>query len=197
METTQESIVPVTVILSDEIAKKMQSVATPLVDTYESVIEKAIEALIEKVHGTSQAAQAVATEGTPWILPYAADAAPNLTFTKPTSIMLEGQLLPKGELYWNPFLFKVIGVAAKKLRAEQLRQALLLNFKEGNTEGSGFQYIPDADLSAQGGDANNAWKATIHLIKCAQLKVDVVFRWDVKEGAAKPGQIGRMTYEPV
>jgi hypothetical protein len=197
MQASQEAIVPVTVILSDETAKKMQSVAVPLTDTYETVIIRAVDALIEKVHGTSPAAQAVATAGTPWVLPYAADAAPNLTFTKPTAITLEGQPLQKGELYWNPFLFKVIGVAAKKLSPEQLRQALLLNFKEGNNEGSGFQYIPDANLSAQGADANNAWKATIHLIKSAQLKVDVVFRWDVKEGAAKPGQIGRMTYEPV
>lgn len=197
MQTSQELNMPVTVILSDEIAKKMQSVATPLVDTYELVIEKAVDALIAKVHGTSPAAQAVATEGTPWVLPYAADAAPDLTFTKPTAITLDGQPLAKGELYWNPLLFKVIGLAAKKLRPDQLRQALLLNFKEGNSEGSGFQYIPDANLSAQGADANNAWKATIHLIKCAQLKIDVVFRWDVKEGAAKPGQIGRMTYQTV
>src|SRR5271156_5614796 len=88
MYEAKESAMPVTVILPDATAKKMQSVAVPLVDTYETVIERAVDALIEKVHGTSPAAQAVATEGTPWVLPYAAEAAPDLTFTKPTAITL-------------------------------------------------------------------------------------------------------------
>jgi hypothetical protein len=46
----------------------------------------------------------------------------------------------------------------------------------------------------QGADANYAWKATIHLIKAAGMKVDVTFRWDANDNAAHPGEVGRMTY---
>ena len=193
MQTSQEAIVPVTVILSDRNSqRKCRASPLPLTDTYGDGHQSCGRCAHRKgATERARQAQAVATEGTPWVVPYAADAAPDLTFTKPTAITLDGQPLAKGELYWNPLLFKVVGLAAQKLRPDQLRQALLLNFKEGNSEGSGFQYIPEANLSAQGADANNAWKATIHLIKCAWLKIDVVFRWDVKEGAAKPGQIGR------
>ena len=188
---------PVTVVLSDAIARKMQSVATPLVDTYESVIDRAVDALIEK---NGKIAGAAVTTGTPTsagVIAYPMEAPPSLTFSKPTAITLNGQQLDKDELYWNLLLFKVIAIAATKLLPHQLRQALLVNYREGQDERSGFRYIPEAKVSVQGADANGAWKATSHLIRSAQLQVDVVFRWDVKEGAAKPGQIGRMTYEPV
>jgi hypothetical protein len=186
---------PITVVLSDALEKKMQTVAIPLKDTYVTVIERAVDALIEKVHGPQPSAQPVIAEPSGSAV-YAADAAPSLTFTKPSEITLDGKPLPKQALYWNPLLFKVVSLAATKLNPLQLRQALLVNYVEGKNENSGFRYISEAGLSVQGADANDAWKATIHLVKAAGLKIDVVFRWETKEGAAKPGEFGRMTYEP-
>lgn len=187
---------PTTVVLPDELTKKMQSVAIPLQDTFVSVIDRAVDALIEKQHGSKGAAQpaTVQTSGT---VPYPPDAPPSLTFTKPIAVTLEGEVVPKQELYWNPLLFKVVGLAASKLKGPQLRQALLVNNVEGENLSSGFRYIPEAGVSVQGADANNAWKATMHLIKMAHLNIDVTFRWDTNEGAAHPGQVGRMKYEAV
>ena len=123
-------------------------------------------------------------------MPYPPDAPPSLTFTRPMTITLDGEPMGKQDLFWNLFLFKVIAKAASVLKGPQLRQALLVNFVEGENTVAGYRYIPEAGLSVQGADANYAWKATIHLIKATGMKVDVTFRWDSKEGAAHPRTTG-------
>ena len=39
-----------------------------------------------------------------------------------------------------------------------------------------------------------AARAPIHLIKVANMSVDVMFRWEDKEKAAYPGKTGQMKY---
>ena len=195
MQTLQETIMPLTVIIPDALLKKLQSVAIPLVDTPLTVIERGVDALI-KVGGANVVPSAGISVPNVSAMPYPADAPPSLTFTRPISISLNGKPVEKEELYWNLFLFKVVAAAATKLKGPQLQQALLVNFVAGKHEVSGYRFIPEAALSVQGADANAAWKATIHLIKATHMKVDVTFRWDSKEGAANPGQVGRMTYNP-
>ena len=197
MQVVQEIPMPTTVVLPDALTKKMQSVAIPLQDTYVTVIDRAVDALIEKMKSGTPSTPPSATQSTGGTVPYPADAPPSLTFTKPIMANLDGDPVSKQELYWNLLLFKAIGLAASKLKGPQLRQALMVNCRDGKDESSGFRYIPEAGLSVQGADANTAWKATIHLIKAARMNIDVTFRWDTKEGAAHPGQVGRMVYEAV
>jgi hypothetical protein len=183
MYALQENPMPTTVVLSDALVKKMQTVAVPLQDTHMTVIERAVDALIEKTFGAGGPKAApvpVAPAPADGNVVYPADAAPDLAFTKPLSITLDGEALPRNELYWNPLLFRVIGVAAKKMEKHALRQAIIVNQAEGKEEQNGFIYIPEAKLSVQGANANDTWKATIHLIKAAGLSVDVVFRWATK-----------------
>jgi hypothetical protein len=127
---------------------------------------------------------------------YPAAAPPSLKFTKPLSIKLEGETLPKQKLYWNLLLFEVIDRAAAKMDKLALRHAILVNKKEKKYVLDGYRYIENAGLSVQGSEAKNAWKATIHLIKAAGLSVEVDFQWETKEGAAHPGKVGRMVYKP-
>jgi len=192
MYDVQETIMPTTVVLPDQLVKKMQAVAIPLQDTYLSVIERGVDVLIEQMQGSAEPPAATSSTGT---VSYPADAPPSLTFSKPTAITLEGEQLPKNELYWNLLLFRVIALAATKMDEKAFRQALLVNSEQGKHEDNGYRYIPAAKLSVQGGDANLAWKATLHLVKAAGLAVDVDFRWAIKEGAAHPGQLGHMSYK--
>ncbi len=161
-----------------------------------TLIERAVDALIEKTVGGDIPASVKL--GTPTAtsegnVVYPPETPPSLTFTKPLAITLEGEPLPKSDLYRNPLLFRVIGLAAKKMEKKALQHAILVNQVEGVHLENGFHYIPEAELSVHGADSNNAWKATIYLIKAAALNVDVIFRWDTKEGAANSGQ---MTYMP-
>src|SRR5437660_113344 len=132
MQTLQEILMPTSVTLPDALVKKMQTVAVPLQDTHVSVIERGIDALIEKMSGSTKvppdafaaAKPSVATDGH---VMYSADAPPSLTFTKPLAIVLDGDALPKNELYWNLLLFRVVAKAAKKLDKAALQKALLVN----------------------------------------------------------------------
>lgn len=194
---------PTTVVLPDMLVKKMQKAAVPLQDTHLTVIDRAVDALLEKMFGSNiptmpqeAFAAAAPTPTGDSTLSYPIETPPSLTFTKPSSILLAGDFLPKNELYWNLLLFRAISVAAKKMDKQALRQAILINKMEGKHEDSGFRYIPEAQLSVQGADANTVWKAIVHLIKSAGLTLDVTFRWENKEGAANPGQVANMRYLP-
>lgn len=197
MYVLQENPMPTTVVLPDLLVTKMQSVAVPFKDTPLTVIERAVDTLIEKMQGSGgpQHTAVAAAAGSDGSVVYPAEAPPSLTFTKPLAITLAGKPLPKNELYWNLLLFRVISLAAAKMDKQAFRQALLVNYMEGKNEENGFRYIPEGKLSVQGSDANNAWKATVHLVKAAGFKVDVMFRWGTQEGAANPGQVARMSIQ--
>jgi hypothetical protein len=196
MYALQEIAMPATVVLPDQLVKKMQAIAIPLQDTYVTVIERAIDVLIEQTKGSPNEAATAVAPLSGGVGSYPADTPPSLTFTKPTAITVQGNDLPKNELFWNLLLFRVIALAATKMDERAFRQALIVNTRPGKDEGNGFRYVPEAKLSVQGGDANFAWRATLHLAKAAGLSVDVTFRWGNNEDAANPGQIGRMSYAP-
>ena len=80
------------------------------------------------------AAPATAADGN---VAYRAEAPPSLTFTKPLAITLEGDALPKNELYSNLLLFRVISTAAKKMEKQALRQVILVNQVEAKNEENG------------------------------------------------------------
>lgn len=190
MIVVQEPVtMPMKVELPDDLVLKMQKVAVPLVDTPLSVIERGIDALIEQEIGASEPA----TSGTAL---YPADNPPSLTFSKPTAITLEGEHLPKNQLYWNLLLFRVVALAAPKLDDQQFEHSLLINHRADKYEEDGYRWIEEAKMSVQGGDANAAWKATVRLVKAAGLSVDVTFRWADKDEASNPGKFGRMSYKP-
>jgi hypothetical protein len=197
MYALQENPMPTTVVLPDPLLTKMQSVAVPFKDTPLTVLERAVDALIEKMQGSGgpQLTAVAAPAGSDGSVVYPAEAPPSLRFTKPLAITLEGKPLPKNELYWNLLLFRVISLAAVKMDKQALRDALLVNYLEGKIEANGYRYIPEGKLSVQGADAINAWKATVLLVKAAGLKVDVMFRWGTQEGAANPGQVARMSIQ--
>ncbi|WP_461329994.1 T4SS efffector SepA family protein [Bradyrhizobium diazoefficiens] len=180
--------------LSDQFVKKMQSVAVPFVDTPLDVLERGIDLLIQQANsGLPAPSIPVSTSGTAL---HAADNPPSLTFSKPTAITLEGEQLPKKQLYWNLLLFRVIALAAPKMEKQELLHALLVNHRPDKYEEDGYRWIEEAKLSVQGSDANAAWKATLRVVEAAGLAVDVTFRWANKDEAANPGQFGRMTYKP-
>lgn len=196
MYATQEIAMPTTVVLPDALMKKMQTVAVPFQDTPLTVLERAVEALIEKTNGAGGHVATTPATASDGKVVYPADAPPNLRFTKPLSITLQGDSLPKNHLYWNPLLIAAVRLAAKKIEKQALWQAILVNKKDGKHEDNGYHYIEGADLSVQGCESKGAWKATVHVAKAAGLSVDVTFQWGDDEGAAHPGQVARMTYTP-
>jgi len=182
-----------TLNISTPLYNKLKGLAEPFTDTPETVIERCVDFYVSS-HGSVP--HETSENSNQSVMAFPEDGAPDLTFSRPISIDLGGAKFEKKDLYWNTLLYEVVRVAAKKMRtADDLRRSILVNFVdgEGQTE-KGYRYIPEAGLSIQGQDANAAWRAAIHLIKVANMSVDVIFRWEDKEKAAYPGKSGQMKY---
>ena len=183
------------ILVSNSLMDKLKSLAEPFVDTPETVITRCVDFYISK-RGAGPLSK-IESGGSDGPIAYAAEAAPDLTFTRLIAITLDGVKFQKKDLYWNALLFDVVARAAAKLKSpDRLRQAILVNYVEGEgPQDKGYRHIAQAKLSVQGQDSNAAWKATMHLVKAAKLNIDVIFMWENKEKAAQPGKTGRMTYE--
>ncbi|HTQ14352.1 MAG TPA: hypothetical protein VMH86_10790 [Rhizomicrobium sp.] len=174
---------------------KLQQVAEPLVDTPLTAIEKALDFYL--LHKTSPgAAPGGGTHvGNPGIMMFAAEAPPDLSFTRPLSIEIEGRKLDRADCYWNPLLYETVRLAGRKLNdADRLKQILLCNHVDGARSGEGYHPIPGAGVSVQGQATNPAWKSIMHVAKALRFKIDVTFIWEDKPKAQYPGKTGRMVY---
>jgi hypothetical protein len=184
--------------ISQSLFDKIKGLAEPFVDTPESVITRCVDFYTNN-HGSADTPSAKPPLGAESPMPYPGDAAPDLTFSRPISIKLDGKMYEKRDLYWNSLLYDVIGIASAKLKSkEKLKQIILVNYVEGQgSQKQGYHFLPEIGLSVQGQDANAAWKAAFHIIKATQLNIDVLFMWQNNDKAARPGKTGRMTYESV
>jgi hypothetical protein len=177
--------------VSTSVFEQLKDLAEPFIDTPETVINR----LIEHYHKTRDQSKPSKPTGSDnnGLMHFPIDSPPQLKFTRVMSIALDGAPLGKQLLYWNALLFEVVQRASKKLTPEKLRQALLVNYVDGEKSDSGYRYIPEAGLSVQGQDSNYAWKATAGLLKAAGMTIDIVFQWEPKDQAAYPGKTAHMT----
>lgn len=166
--------------LSTALDERIKSHARPLVDTYESVINRAFDAY-ELSLGS----------GANTVRPYNPAKAPSLTFTKPMSITLNEVEFGKADLYWNNLMFAVVREAGKKgLRAEAIKKLMVVNSEIGEKNVNGYTFVPEAGISVQGQDANGAWKQIYAIANELGFAVDVIWAWAENEKAALPGQKG-------
>jgi hypothetical protein len=171
------------IAISEALDQRIKSHAKPLEDTYESVISRAFDALEQASGVASDAAR-----------PFNPAKAPSLTFTKPLSIVLNGEELDKSDLYWNNLMYAVVRQAALEgVTGEQLNRLMVVNSTVGEKNDHGYQYVPEAKISVQGQDANGAWKQIYALATAFDFSVNVVWAWNENDKAALPGQKGSFT----
>ena len=176
--------------LSDATFARLQKLAVPLVDNTEGVINKLAD-FYEREHPAQANLKKVAptAEGP---RPFSADAPPDLTHTKVLSVELAGTPLAKTN--WHGLLFEIIRRARDRLSGQDdARRLIIVKFVHGKKEEEGYRFIPEVGLSVQGQDANSAWRGAYHIAQQLGIAVDVEFLWRVKEGAAFPGETGRLS----
>ena len=180
--------------VSQSFYEKIKGLAEPFVDTPESVLTRCVDFYIAN-HGETKATAAKPESAAPMVFP--ADAPPDLTFSRPVAIELDGEIFEKKDLYWNALMLDVVKRAAQKLNSPvKLKQLILVNYMDGEgPEKQGYRFIPSAGLSVQGQDSNAAWKAVMHIIKATNMSINVTFVWENKDKAAYPGKTGRMVHE--
>jgi hypothetical protein len=171
------------VTLSDGTFARLQSHAVPLVDTIETVIAKALDAL-EGLGGAPTIPASTVRAFNP-------AAPPPLSFTTPKSISLDGKTFPKNQTYWNHLMYACArAAAAKGLSAKEIYALTVVPASMGRKEDNGFTFIPEAGISIQGQDANVAWKQAYHFAHHLGLKLEVAFTWQNVEKAAMPNVTG-------
>jgi hypothetical protein len=179
---------PHAIELPDELFAKLQKHAVPFIDTPISVIERAVRALEE---GDEEPSTITRGESQRTFNPA---APPDLTFTKPRSVVIEGRRLPNSYAYWNAILFAVIREAAERgISSEDLLALVTVNSQAGRRQDNGFTFIEEAGLSIQGQDANGAWRQTYVIASSIGIALQVVFAWQNNPKAAMPNTVGSFT----
>lgn len=169
--------------------ERLQRHAKPFVDTPETVIVRALDAL-DQFAGESEQ-----TPSSPAAVERHIDprALPNLTHTKILTASIGGKTIAKAN--WNLLLDEVLRCAMKRLGSfEKVRQLCPINMVKGRKEDEGYGYLPEIDISVQGLDANGACRAIVTGAQGLGLSLDVTFMWRHKEAAAYPGERARVQF---
>ena len=183
---------PQTVELSDKTFRRLQSLARPLIDDTNSVIDRLIESF-EKMHNSTPTVLADAKSG---IRKFDCADAPPLTHTKLLSASVDGVELDRPN--WNELMRKLIEIAFRKLgNFEEVRRATGANIVKGQKFDEGYSPLSALDGSIQGVDSNGAWRISYAVAKRLSVPVEVMFEWRDKDAAAFPGKYGILSWPPM
>lgn len=166
--------------------ERLQRHAQPLVDTPESVIIRALDALdrlgVEHVPNGQLAAPEQQLD---------ASALPDLTHTTILDASIAGK--PIAELKWNLLRDKMLWHATKRAGSfENLQHLFPDKLVKGRKEDKGFQYLPEIDISVRRQNANNACHAMVTAAQALGISLNIGIMWQPKEAAAYPGERGRI-----
>lgn len=173
--------------------ERLQRHAKPFIDTPESVILRALDALEQDEGKAAGLRTRVAGEEPGCSSERLIDVRtlPSLTHTKLLEAVLDGDRLAKPN--WNALLDEMLRRAMKRVGSfEKLHRVCPVNMVEGRKEDEGYGYLPEINVSVQGQDANGACRAVVTAAQALGMSIDIGFMWRHKETAAYPGERGRI-----
>lgn len=166
--------------------ERLQRHAKPLVDTPNSVIVRALNALDEKE--TSGAASQDPTAGIMEFSPKG--PLPDVMHTRMLAASIDGQSVTAN---WNHVLRCLLLRAMERYGdIDQLRRRCAVNIVPGMKDDEGYRYLPQAGVSYQGVNANAAASAIVALANDLGIALDVNFQWRDKMQAAHRGRRARI-----
>lgn len=170
--------------IPEPIFARLQKIATPLVDSPASVVEKLLD-FYESRRGKGAAPHKTLERET--------RDAPDLHHTHRLAAEFDGHPATN----WND----LVAVAHRRALSEfntfeRLRSISPSNLFNGKKLESGFFHVPRTNISIQRVDANTAWRNALHLAQVLKVPIKVTFEWQNKKGAASPGQTGVLEWSP-
>lgn len=180
--------------IPDPLFERLQAIATPLVDSPASVIEKLLDFYEAQRTGARQTIHAASTEqeNAPEVMSLDPEDPPDLRHTR-----IVGRFDGRGVTKWNELVHLAHRVAILRLGSfDALRSATTSNIVKGRRNDSGFHYDPEATISIQNVEANLAWRNTLNLARHLNMAVSVDIEWFEKDSAAHPGKKGRLAWVP-
>ena len=184
--------------ISDILFRRLQCFAEPFVDTPESIISRALDALASIDHSSPQ-------KGSPQKTSIAKSAdiktfnsmqrLPSLSHTRIHSATF-GNTRISGN--WAKLLETALIVSAGLLgNVEDLMQLTKANLVKGRgNKDKGFEYIAELGCSFQRSDANATLRYIAHLAGELDLPFIVEFEWRDDPKAAYPGCQGKLEIVP-
>jgi hypothetical protein len=174
--------------IPDPIYKRLQAIAVPFEDTPITVIER----LLSEYETRYKPQQTSETENYRVLDP---DTPSNLHHTRVIRAAIGGSEIRQPN--WSKIVDAAHELAFQQgLSVEALIKLTLSNVVKGENNSSGFHYLREVNISVQGVDANLAWRNTLHLAKHLKVPVEIYFEWRDKEGAAYPGEKGKLFWMP-
>jgi len=181
--------------IPDPIYERLQAIATPFVDSPASAIEKLLD-FYEIEHRKERPispARPHEPEKHVDVNSFKADTPPDLTHTRVVHAQFDGE----EALGWNELVHLAHRRAFLQLGSlGALRSATTSNIANGEREDSGFHYLSDINVSIQNVSAQEAWSKALNLAKRLNVPIHVDFEWRQKQGAARPGKNGRLSWIP-
>ncbi len=129
--------------ISDELFLRLQAQAEPLVDTIETVIERAVSSLEA---GSSKAPSApTGAVSTGKLISFDAFSPPDLKHALPKRIRIDGVVFKKN--YWNALMIEMITRSAGKLPTIQaVKDEIYAPIQDGESHASGYYYAIGANI---------------------------------------------------
>lgn len=175
------------ITISSATFKRLQSHAEPLVDTEETVINRALDALEQlPTQPVDVDDPTPVTE-----LQFDPSQLPDMTHTKILDAAVAGTGGQKP--HWNDLLKMMVRSAVANGRTfDEIRQLCSINMVSGQKGNQKYCYLSDIDISLRNQNANTACQALVTLAQNLGIALDIVFEWRDKEGAAYSRQRGRL-----
>lgn len=172
--------------ISQETFERLQSHAQPLVDTTETVINRALDALDH---------QNIVPPPTPkrrqGELQINLLHPPDLKHTKMLDAEVDGAAVQN--LGWNILVQMMVRTAVKRSIAfDDIDRMCPSTIVNGRKRDTGYGYLPDIDVSVRYMNANRACQAFLKIAQNLGIALDIGFMWRNKKDAVHPGQRGRI-----
>ncbi len=172
--------------IQNETFERLQRHARPLLDTSDSVVNRALDALEGSSRATSESDSNVRRRRVD------ARNLPDLRHTKVLTAAIDGEEIARPN--WNRLLEHVIFRAKEQLSdLDEIQRICQVNMVRGRKEDEGFRFISDLGVSIQGLSANGACSALMDLVSSLGLQLELTFKWRSKKEAAFPGELAHLS----
>ena len=176
-----------TIEIDQSTFERLQNHAKPLVDTPDSVIIRALDALEQAERTpTGEALKQPSTTSDNLLSLGPNDPLPDLKHTRVLNAAVAG--LPV-RANWNNVLQHMLRLAADEVGSwDEVRRLCAVNLVAGEKEDEGYRYLAEAGISYQGLNANAAAAAAVALAKHIGVALELDFEWRRKPEALHPGR---------
>jgi hypothetical protein len=186
---------PVKIEIPELLFKRLQKHATPFVDTPASVIARWADFFDQR---SSDALPKPRSAETP--PPYAEKGLRDFDASRPPDVfhtVVQGEFADAHFSKWNdlPRLAHV-KTFHKTGSFDELKKVTHAQIRNGSHSDSGYHFVPEIGISIQNVDANHAWQYSFRLARFLNVPITAHVEWRHKEGAAYPGERGRMSWRP-